>query len=150
MRGRGVEIEPTVKMGHASAAIERRAGCEQAAAGEERQAVTPRGQMNEAIHETRGLGIYIERGREWLREVGDRLRQGLTSRSMAGLVQGAARTMRAELDRGGGAGLVPALDQAPQRQPTPALDQARQAQDERDQQRELQRGRDGPEIGFGR
>lgn len=89
--------------------------------------MTPRGQMNEAIHETRGLGIYIERGREWLREVGGRVREraDLAARSMAGLVQGAARTMRAELDRGGGMGMVPALDHPPQRQPAPALDQAR-------------------------
>ena len=144
----GVEIEPTVKMGHASAAIERRASQEQVAAGEEPRAVTPRGQMNEAIHETRGLGIYIERGREWLREVGGRVREraDLAARSMAGLVQGAARTMRAELDRGGGMGMVPALDHPLQRQQAPALDQLRQAQDERDRQR----GRDGPDIGFGR
>lgn len=45
----GLDIEPTVKMGHASAAIERRAEREQIAAGEELHAVTPRGQMNEAI-----------------------------------------------------------------------------------------------------
>ncbi len=155
----GVEIEPTVKMGHASSAIERRAQREQAAAGEERQAVTPRGQMNEAIQEARGLGVYIERGREWLREVGGRLRQGpgLAARSMAGLVQGAARTMRAELARGSGAGMVPAIEgQTRQRERTPGQEIGGQAQQERDRQQERQqelerqRGRDGPDIGFGR
>src|SRR3546814_11262454 len=49
----GVEVEPTVKMGHASAAIERRAEREQIAAGEEPHAVTPRGQMNERSEERR-------------------------------------------------------------------------------------------------
>src|SRR3546814_5054518 len=88
----------TVKMGHASAAIERRAYAEQIAAGEEPHAVTPRGQMNEAIHEARGLGVYIERGREWLHEMGDRLRERaeLAAQGMASFVQGAARTMRSE------------------------------------------------------
>src|SRR3546814_14521057 len=62
-------------MGHASAAIERRAEREQIAAGEEPHAVTPRGQMNEVLQEARGLGVYSERGREWLHEIGDRLRQ---------------------------------------------------------------------------
>ena len=67
----GVEMEPTVKMGHASAAIERRAQREQIAAGQEPHAVTPRGQMNEAIEEKRGgWGSYLERGREWLQEMG--------------------------------------------------------------------------------
>ncbi|WP_211368555.1 MobA/MobL family protein [Sphingomonas carotinifaciens] len=39
----GLDIEPTVKMGHASAAIERRAEREQIAAGEEPHAVTRAG-----------------------------------------------------------------------------------------------------------
>lgn len=70
-----VEMEPAVKMGHASAAIERRAYAEQIAAGEEPHAVTPRGQMNEAIEEKRGLETYLVRGREWLQEMGQRLRE---------------------------------------------------------------------------
>src|SRR3546814_9933153 len=92
-------MEPTGKMGHASAAIERRAYAEQIAAGEEPHAVTPRGQMNDAIHEARGLGVYIERGREWLHAMGDRLRERaeLAAQGMASFVQGAARTMRAGL-----------------------------------------------------
>lgn len=82
-------MEPTVKMGHASSAMERRARRAQDAAGEERQAVTPRGQ-NEAIQEKRSLGVYLDRGREWLREMGGRLRQGseLAAHGMTRLVQG--------------------------------------------------------------
>src|SRR3546814_18554415 len=89
-------MEPTVKMGHASAAIERRAYAEQIAAGEEPHAVPPRGQMNEAIEEKRGLGAYPERGREWLQEMGQRVRDqaALAAHGMARLVQGAARTVR--------------------------------------------------------
>lgn len=146
----GVEMEPTVKMGHASAAIERRAYAEQIAAGEEPHAVTPRGQMNEAIEEKRGLGAYLERGREWLQEMGQRVRDQaeLAAHGMASLVQGAARTMRAGLHAGSGDGFeaVPALDQSPRQQQTPALDHG---QDERDRQRQRQRGqdRDGLDMG---
>jgi ATP-dependent exoDNAse (exonuclease V) alpha subunit len=152
----GVEMEPTVKMGHASSAIERRAQREQDAAGEERQAVTPRGQMNEAIQEKRGLGLYIERGREWLHEVGDRVRERaeLAAQSMASLVQGAARTMREGLQSRTGDGFeaVPALDHSPRPEQTRGieLDQPGQVERDRRQQREHQRERDGPDIGFGR
>src|SRR3546814_15477683 len=100
-------MEPTVKMGHASAAIERRAYAEQIAAGEEPHAVTPRGQMTEAIEEKRGLGAYLERGRECLQEMGQRVRDPaeLAAYGMARLVRGAARTMRAGLQTGTGDGL---------------------------------------------
>src|SRR3546814_12012604 len=83
-------------MGHAAAAIERRAYAEQIAAGEEPHAVTPRGQMNEAIEEKRGLGAYLERGRGWLQEVGQRVRTQakLAAHGMASLVKDAARKMR--------------------------------------------------------
>src|SRR3546814_14397933 len=103
----GVEMEPTVKMGHASAAIERRAYAEQIAAGEEPHAVTPRGQMNEAIEEKRGLGAYLERGREWLQEMGQRVRDQaeLAANGMASLGQGAARAVRAGLQTGTGGGV---------------------------------------------
>src|SRR3546814_1983940 len=89
-------MEPTVKRGHAAAAIKRRAYAEEIAAGEEPHAGTPRGQRNEAIEEKRGLGAYLERGREWLQEMGQRVRdQGeLAAHGMSSLVQGAARTMR--------------------------------------------------------
>ena len=154
----GVEMEPTVKMGHASAAIERRAYAEQIAAGEEPHAVTPRGQMNEAIREARGLGAYIERGREWLHEMGDRVRERaeLAAQSMASFVQGAARTMRAGLQTSTGDGFdaLPALDHSPRREQTPGIELDQPGQGERDrqrqQERDRQRGLDGPDIGFGR
>jgi ATP-dependent exoDNAse (exonuclease V) alpha subunit len=154
----GVEMEPTVKMGHASAAIERRAEREQIAASEEPHAVTPRGQMNEAIQEARGLGVYIERGWEWLHEMGDRVRERaeLAAQSMASFVQGAARTMRAGLQTGTGDGFdaLPALDQSHRREQMPGIEMDQPGQVERDrqrqQERERQRGLDGPDIGFGR
>lgn len=154
----GLDIEPTVKMGHASAAIERRAEREQIAAGEEPHAVTPRGQMNEAIREARGLGLYIERGREWLQEMGQRVRDRaeLAAQGMSSFVQGAARAMRSGLQTSAGDGFeaVPALDQAHQRQQMPAIELDQPGQRGRDRQREQeldrQRGRDGPDIGFGR
>lgn len=58
-------MEPTVKMGHASAAIERRAEREPIASCKELHAVGPRGQMNEPIQKA-GLGVYLERRLEWL------------------------------------------------------------------------------------
>ncbi|WP_375404629.1 MobQ family relaxase [uncultured Sphingomonas sp.] len=146
----GLEIEPTVKMGHASSAIERRASHEQIAAGEDRHAVTPRGQMNEAIREARGLGVYIARGREWLQEMGQRVRERaeLAAHGMAGLVQGAARTMRAGLQTssGGGFEAVPALDHPPRREQTPAIELDQLGQRGRDREQEGQLGLDGPDC----
>lgn len=154
----GVDQEPTVKMGHASAAIERRAAYAQELAGEEPRAVTPRGQMNEAIREARGLELYIERGREWLQEMGQRVRDHaeLAVQGMASLVQGAARTMRAGLQTSTGDGFeaVPALDQSPRYGQGPVIEQGQPGQVGRDRQREQeldrQRGCDGPDIGFSR
>ena len=153
----GVEMEPTVKMGHASAAIERRAEREQIAAGEEPHAVTPRGQMNEAIREARGLGYYIERGRERIQEWTGQLRERaeLAAQSMSSFVQGAARAMRSGLHVSSGDGFdaLPALDQLTRREQTPAIELDQPGQGGRDRQRERQqeldrqRGRDGPEIG---
>lgn len=117
----GVGIEPTVKLGHASAALERRAQRARPA-GEKPQAVTVRGMFNEMVRESRRAREYIKRGREWLRSVGERMRSGseLAAQSFAGLVQGAARVARIELDRGGGAGLVPATGgDTPGRERTP-------------------------------
>ena len=145
-----------MKMGHASAAMERRASYAQQMAGEEPHAVTPRGQMNEAIREARGLGVYIERGREWLHEVGDRLRERaeVAAHTMADLAREAAQMMRAKLQRGPEDGFeaLPALDQSPRREHTPAIEMDRSVQIERDRQRqqERQRGLDGPEMDFGR
>ena len=107
----GLAIEPMVKLGPAASAIERRAQ-RQMPAGEKAQPVTLRGQFNELVRESRHLGIYIERGREWLRSVGERVKSlgpALSGLGLSGLVQGAARTMRAELDRGGGAGMTPSI-----------------------------------------
>jgi len=78
--------------------------------------------FNEMVRESRRAREYIERGREWLRSVGERMRSGseLAAQSLAGLVQGAARVARTELDRGGGAGLVPATGgDTPGRERTP-------------------------------
>jgi ATP-dependent exoDNAse (exonuclease V) alpha subunit len=151
----GIEMEPTVKMGHASAAIEHRAEREQIAAGEEPHAVTPRGQMNEAIQEARGLGVYIQRGREWLHEIGDRLRERaeLAAHSMGSLVQGAARTMRAGLQTNTSAGFesVPGLDHSPRQEKVLGVELGQVERDrQRQQERERQRGVDGPAIGFSR
>src|SRR3546814_12255664 len=82
--------------------------------------------MNEAIEEKRGLGVYLERGREWLQEMGQRVRDQaeLAAHGMASLVQGAARTMRAGLQTSSGDGFdsLPALDQSPRRGQKPASD----------------------------
>jgi hypothetical protein len=137
----GVGIEPTVKLGHASAALERRAQRERPA-GEKHQAVTVRGMFNEMVRESRRAREYIERGREWLRSVGERMRSGseLAARSMTGLVQGAARVARAELDRGGGAGMVPAIGvEAHSRERTPASVPERQTDDRIQAMREQDR-----------
>ena len=154
----GLDIEPTVKMGHASAAIERRAEREQIAAGEEPHAVTPRGQVNEAIMEKRGLGYYIEYGQERIREWTGQLRERaeLAMQGMSSFVQGAARAMRSGLQTSSGDGFeaMPGLDQSPQREQMPAIELDQPGQRGRDRQREQeldrQRGREGPDIGFGR
>ncbi len=96
-----------MKMGHASAAIERRAERESIASCKELHAVCPRGQMNEQIQKA-GLGVYLERRLEWLHEMGDLLRKRaeLAAQSMARLVQGEARTMRAGLQTNTGDGFA--------------------------------------------
>lgn len=80
----------------------------------------------------------------------------LAAQGMASLVQGAARTMRAGLQTSAGDGFdaLPALDQSPRQQQTPAIELDQSGQVERDRRREQeldrQRGRDGPDIDFGR
>ena len=113
--------------------------------------------MNEATRETRTLELSIERGREWLQEVGQRMceRAELTARSLAGFVQGAARTMRELHSRPEDRFVaLPALDQSPRRDHMPAIKPDQLGQGGRDrqrhQERERQRGLDGPAIGFGR
>lgn len=150
----GLDIEPTVKMGHASAAIERRAEREQIAAGEEPHAVTPRGQMNEAILEKRGLGLYIERGREWLQEMGQRVRDRaeLAAQGMSSFVQGAARAMRSGLQTGTGDGFqaVPALDQAHRREQTQAIELDQPERNRHDWDRRHNHGSERFNTGFER
>lgn len=146
----GVGIEPTVKLGHASAALERRAQRARPV-GEKPQAVTVRGMFNEMVRESRRAREYIERGRDWLRSVGGRMRSGseMAARSMTGLVQGAARMARTELDRGGDAGIVPAIEvDGSGRERTPLTAQERQVQEARDRiQAQRDQDRDGPDRG---
>src|SRR3546814_17117446 len=65
------------------------------------------------------------------------------------VLQGAVRTMLAGLQTSTGDGVdaLPALDHSPRQQQTPALDHG---QDERDQQRQRQHDRDGPDLGLSR
>ena len=108
--------------------------------------------------EKRGLGFYIERGQERIREWSHQLRERaeLAMQGMSSLVQGAARAMRAGLQTSAGDGFdgLPALDQSPRREQMPAIELDQPGQRGRDRQREQeldrQRGRDGPDIGFGR
>src|SRR3546814_10636878 len=69
----GIEQEPTVHMGPSATAMERRA--EQVAAREGRayEPVTAVGQHNAGVVERAGLRQYIERGTEWLRDMGQRI-----------------------------------------------------------------------------
>jgi hypothetical protein len=138
----GLEIEPMVKMGHASSAIERRAQRARPK-GQEHKPVTVRGQFNELVRESRQLGVYIERGRNWLRSVGERVKAlgpALSELGVPGLVQGVARTMRAELDKGGRGEMTPAIGRgSPDRERgLPGFDRGRD-----DRNRDRDRG--GPE-----
>ena len=87
----GLDIEPTVKLGHASSALERRAARGRPE-GQEHRPVTPRGKLNALIQESRTLKLYVERGREWLRSVSERMK-GL---GLAGLFRGAGQVVREE------------------------------------------------------
>lgn len=112
-------------MGHASSAIERRAQRARPE-GQEHKPVTVRGQFNELVRESRKLGLYIERGREWLRSVGERVKALGSGLGMSDLVQGAAQTMRAELDKAGGAGIKPKIEAGRDRgQELPPFDRGR-------------------------
>ena len=62
----GKSIEPTVKMGPVITAIERRA-LRSDHLGTAPDAVTTRGKLNAAIKEIRGLALYIELGRTFIR-----------------------------------------------------------------------------------
>lgn len=88
----GVSREPTVKLGPAVAAIERREREHARVEAREYTPVTLRGAFNAVVEETRKLSVYIERGVEWLREAGERLREPVVR--IAGLAQVAAETTR--------------------------------------------------------
>lgn len=80
----GKPIEPTVKMGPVSTAIERRA-LRDGRSGAMHVPVTSRGQLNAAIREMRGLALYIERGRAFIGAETEKLAAvALTLASVAG------------------------------------------------------------------
>ncbi len=89
---RGKAIEPTIKLGAATAAIERREQRSAKAEGKDYEPVTLRGVFNAAVTEARRLSVYIERGSEWLREIGRRARE--PAARIAGLAEVAAQTLR--------------------------------------------------------
>lgn len=68
----GKSIEPTVKMGPVITAIERRA-LQSKHPGAVPEPVTTRGKLNAAIKEMRGLALYIERGRAFIRAEAEKL-----------------------------------------------------------------------------
>src|SRR3546814_698596 len=86
---KGIEQEPTVHMGPSATAMERRA--EQVAAREGRayEPVTAVGQHNAGVVERAGLRQYIERGTEWLRDMGQRIAGRLhdVAASLSGAVE---------------------------------------------------------------
>ena len=143
----GIGMEPTIKLGPASAALERRAQ-RTTPEGEQTQAVTMRGMFNEMVRESRRARAYIERGRKWLRSAAERMWSGpeQAMQGLAGLMQGAAKVARGELERSGGGGIEPAIGaRGAERERGTAQEQRVRAQRERQQARD--REHDGPERG---
>ena len=124
----GIEQEPTVHMGPSATAMERRA--EQVAAREGRayEPVTAVGQHNAGVVERAGLRQYIERGTEWLRDVGQRIAGRLhdVAASLSGAVEGDRRE-------------AAEVQLAREAQERLAADRARQEAQERQQVRERER-----------
>ncbi len=87
---RGIEQEATVHMGPGVAAMERRAERQAQREGRDYAPVTLVGQHNAAVIEQRGLRQYIERGTDWLRDVGQRVSERL---------HGFAATLSGAVDR---------------------------------------------------
>lgn len=87
---RGIEQEATVHMGPSVMAMERQAKREAQRDGREYEPVTKVGQRNAGVLEQRSLRQYIERGSEWLRDVGQR---------MAGRLHGFAATLSGAVER---------------------------------------------------
>lgn len=125
---RGIEQEPTAHMGPSAMAIERRA--EQVAAREGRayEPVTAVGQHNAGVVERAGLRQYIERGTEWLRDVGQRIAGRL--HDVAASLSGAVERDRREAAE---------VQRAREAQERLAVDRARQEAQERQQVRERER-----------
>ncbi|WP_069335676.1 MobQ family relaxase [Sphingobium yanoikuyae] len=125
---RGIEQEPTAHMGPSAMAIERRA--EQVAAREGRayEPVTAVGQHNAGVVERAGLRQYIERGTEWLRDVGQRIAGRL--HDVAASLSGAVERDRREAAE---------VQRAREAQERLAADRARQEAQERQQVRERER-----------
>jgi ATP-dependent exoDNAse (exonuclease V) alpha subunit len=71
----GKAIEPTVKMGPIVTAIERRA-LRDHSHDPKLQPLTARGRLNAAIHEMRGLALYISRGRAFISTEAEKLVAG--------------------------------------------------------------------------
>lgn len=71
----GLDLEPTVHMGPAVSNMERKAEREAREAGRDYNPVTEVAQHNAAALEKRGLRHYIERGTEWLRDMGQQVEQ---------------------------------------------------------------------------
>jgi hypothetical protein len=124
----GIEQEPTVHMGPSATAMERRA--EQVAAREGRayEPVTAVGQHNAGVVERAGLRQYIERGTEWLRDVGQRIAGRL--HDVAASLSGAVERVRREAAE---------AQRAREAQERLAADRARQEAQERQQVRERER-----------
>ena len=124
----GIEQEPTVHMGPSATAMERRA--EQVAAREGRayEPVTAVGQHNAGVVERAGLRQYIERGTEWLRDVGQRIAGRL--HDVAASLSGAVERDRREAAE---------VQRAREAQERLAADRARQKAQERQQVRERER-----------
>jgi hypothetical protein len=87
---RGIEQEATVHMGPGVAAMERRAEREAQRDGRDYAPVTRVGKHNAGVLEQRSLRQYIERGTEWLRDVGQRVSSRL---------HGFAATLSGAVDR---------------------------------------------------
>src|SRR3546814_10471120 len=126
--GQGVEKEPTGSMGRGAAAGERRA--EEGAAREGRAygPVTAVGQHNAGVVERAGLRQYIERGTEWLRDMGQRIAGRL--HDVAASLSGAVERDRREAAE---------VQLAREAQERLAADRARQEAQERQQVRERER-----------
>ena len=124
----GIEQEPTVHMGPSATAMERRA--EQVAAREGRayEPVTAVGQHNAGVVERAGLRQYIERGTEWLRDMGQRIAGRL--HDVAASLSGAVERDRREAAE---------AQRAREAQERLAADRARQEAQERQQVRERER-----------